>query len=252
MRTASTNGVFLTADWRHLLMLNWEIDPAVLEPLVPAGTELDQHDGRTFVSLVGFRFERTRVLGLPVPFHRNFDEVNLRFYVGRDAPDGWRRGVVFIRETVPRWATALVARWMYGERYVACRMRSTITLVDPDQPDARGAVEYTWRGRAEAGECGLRAEMSGTPGFPAAGSHEEFITEHYWGYTARPAGGTLEYQVEHPQWRVWTAYDPQAWGDLSGFYGPVFGRVLAGPPYSAFVADGSRSVVYRGTRLANS
>jgi uncharacterized protein YqjF (DUF2071 family) len=88
-------GPFLTAEWRDLAMLNYEIDAAVLRPFVPAGTELDAWGGRTFVSVVGFRFLGTRVRGVPVPGHRDFEELNLRFYVRRVADDGPRRGVVF-------------------------------------------------------------------------------------------------------------------------------------------------------------
>src|SRR4051812_23124769 len=85
-------GAFLTAEWRHLLMINYVVDPAALAPLVPAGTELDLWQGRAYVSVVGFRFLNTRVLGIPVPFHRNFDEVNLRFYVRRSVNGEWRKG----------------------------------------------------------------------------------------------------------------------------------------------------------------
>src|SRR5579864_4477520 len=107
---------FLTAEWRNLAMLNYEIDPNLLREYVPAGVELDQWNGHTFMSLVGFSFLNTKVLGLPIPFHRNFEEVNLRFYVRRNTRNEIRRGVVFIKEIVPRWAIAFVARSVYGER----------------------------------------------------------------------------------------------------------------------------------------
>src|SRR5471030_1643955 len=109
MKTNSTS-VFLTAEWRHLAMLNYEINPQILAPFVPIGTELDFWDGKAFVSVVGFLFQNTRVLGIPIPFHRNFEEVNLRFYVRRKAEGEWRRGVVFVKELVPRWAIAATAR----------------------------------------------------------------------------------------------------------------------------------------------
>src|SRR5438477_5664134 len=133
----------LSADWRYLVMLNYEVDPDLLEPLVPAGTVLDRWRGRTLVSIVGFRFADTRVLGAAVPFHRDFDEVNLRFYVRRHLPSGeGRRGVVFVRELVPRLAVALVARWAYNEPYRAVPMGSTA-------PDSRigapGRIVYEWR-----------------------------------------------------------------------------------------------------------
>ena len=100
-------------------MLNYVVDPALIERLVPVGTEIDYENGETFVSIVGFLFLDTRLLGVPIPLHRDFEEVNLRFYMRRKSADNWRRGVVFIRELVPRRAIALVARAFYGERYVA-------------------------------------------------------------------------------------------------------------------------------------
>ena len=112
---------FLTAEWRSLAMLNYVVDPALLAPMVPRGTELDSFDGRTYMSLVGFRFERTRVRGIWIPLHSDFDEVNLRFYVRRRVSGEIRRGVVFIREVVPRWAIAAVARAVYGEDTWRCR-----------------------------------------------------------------------------------------------------------------------------------
>src|ERR687897_263810 len=116
---------FLTAEWRDLVMANYEVDPEVLRPLIPAGIELDLHEGRCFVSLVGFMFLNTRVLGIRIPLHINFEEVNLRFYVKRETADEVRRGVVFIKEIVPRFAIAAVARTLYGEPYETWRMTNT-------------------------------------------------------------------------------------------------------------------------------
>ena len=117
---------FLTANWRYLAMMNFVVDPAILAPFVPAGTELDFYEGETFISVVGFLFLDTRVLGISVPLHRDFEEVNLRFYVKRKSIEGWKRGVVFVRELVPRRAIAAVARVFYGERYAAVPMRHSI------------------------------------------------------------------------------------------------------------------------------
>ena len=237
---------FLTAEWRWLVMLNFSVDPDVLRPLVPAGTELDAWEGRTLMSVVGFRFLRTRVLGVPIPFHTDFDEVNLRFYVRRRGPEGWRRGVVFVREIVPRPAIALVARALYNEPYVALPMRHR---VDPGVAEGRGGeIEYGWRmgGRWAS----LRAVVAGPPAPLVEGSEEEFITEHYWGYTAQRDGGTIEYRVEHPRWSVWRATDPVLDADVAALYGPRFVPFLAAPPVSALVADGSPIVVRRGRRIA--
>jgi uncharacterized protein YqjF (DUF2071 family) len=238
---------FLRAEWRYLLMLNYEVDPAVLAPLVPAGSVLDAWQGRTFLSVVGFRFLKTRVLGVPIPFHRNFEEVNLRFYVRRETAQDRRRGVVFVKEIVPRAAIAAVARWVYNENYVACPMSSAIDLPDLTASGI-GSAEYGW----QIGSCrnALRAQFQGEPTYPTAGSEEEFITEHYWGYVRQRDGSALEYGVEHPPWRVWRATAAQLECDVEGCYGGQFCAALAAQPTSAFVAEGSAVSVFRGERLA--
>src|SRR5512134_261755 len=170
---------FLTAEWRNLAMLNYEIDPKVLRPFVPAGTELDDWQGRTFISVVGFLFLNTRVFGVAIPFHRNFEEVNLRFYVRRKASDGWRRGVVFVKEIVPRAAIALTARIVYGENYVAVPMNHYIEGESAGAVTPRN-VSYSWwfRGR----ENRIELDVQGDSGEASEGSDAKFITEHYWGY----------------------------------------------------------------------
>src|SRR5436309_5347162 len=121
-------------------MLNYVVDPGLLTPLVPVGTEIDFENGETFLSVVGFLFLDTRLLGLPIPLHRDFEEVNLRFYVRKKSADTWRRGVVFVRELVPRRAIAIVARAFYGEPYTALPMRHTIV-----DDGARVSAVYSWR-----------------------------------------------------------------------------------------------------------
>ena len=232
---------FLTARWEHLVLRNYACPPALLEPFVPAGTELDSWDGQTLISLVGFRFADTRLLGLPVPWHRTFEEVNLRFYVRRPGRVP-RRAVVFIRELVPRWAIATVARVVYNEPYVALPMRHHSCLTTNG-----GEVRYWWTHQRQ--DCELGARVAGPPSALVSGSQAEFITEHYWGYTRQRDAGTLEYQVEHPPWRVWTTTDSWFIGSAAALYGPAFGAVLAGPPQSTFVTLGSSVVVHHGRRI---
>jgi uncharacterized protein len=235
---------FLTAEWRHLLMLNFEIAPERIEPFVPRGVEIDFWNGRTFVSVVGFRFLRTSVLGVPIPFHRNFDEINLRFYVRRKAEDGWRRGVVFIKEIVPRRMISLVARVAYNENYVTRRMRSEFIL-----PAAKstGRVGYAWKKNGRWNR--LAATIAGEPLATVPGSEEAFISEHYWGYAKQRDGGTVEYAVEHAPWRVWGGCELEYDCDVGVEYGDVFTDVLTGNLSSTFVADGSAVVVRRGRRI---
>jgi len=243
-----THRRFLTAEWRYLSMLNFRIDPAVLHPHVPAGTELDTWRGDALVSVVGFRFVDTRVLGWPIPFHRDFDEVNLRFYVRRLVHGEVRRAVTFIREVVPRRAIALVARLAYNEPYVTCRMRSHA----PDVPVVAdpGRVAYEWRHRARWNA--IRVRPVGLSRVLEAGSQAEFITEHYWGYTRQRDGSTVEYEVRHPSWRVWDVADAELDCDIATMYGDPFVEALSAAPCSAFLAEGSTVTVCRPTRLATS
>ena len=233
---------FLSAEWRHLVMLNFTVDHAVLEPLVPPGTELDYFRGQAFVSLVGFLFLRTRVFGISFPFHRSFEEVNLRFYVRRKSEEGWRRGVVFVRELVPRRTIAFFARTFYGEPYSAFPMRHSVDL-----SASSIRVEYAWC-RESRWET-LYAIGMGQPQEISDGSEEEFIAEHYWGYTGRKTG-TSEYQVEHSRWRIWQSVDAGFEADVSTLYGSRFVEGLSAPPVSAFIADGSPVTVRFSATLA--
>jgi len=165
---------FLTARWKDLIMANYEVDPSILIPRLPAGTELDLQDGKCFVSLVGFMFLDTRVLGIPIPFHVNFEEVNLRFYNKREVDGETRRAVCFVKEIVPRFAIATVARVMYGEPYECWTMSHERTET---------TVSYDWSKGGSTNH--LSVDIGESIGVPAAGSHGEFIIEHYWLHQTR-------------------------------------------------------------------
>ena len=212
-------------------MINFTVDPKILSPLVPPGTEIDYENGETFLSVVGFLFLDTRLLGLPIPLHRDFEEVNLRFYVRKKSADTWRRGVVFVRELVPKHAIAIVARTFYGEPYVAMPMKHDIA-----HRDGKLNVEYSWR-RGRKWES-IKMTATGDPQTIAAGSHAEFITEHYWGYTC-VRDGCSEYRVEHPRWKVWNAETFEFKADVAALYGEQFVEPLSVAPRSVFIADGS-------------
>ncbi len=233
------SGIFLTAKWRALAMLNYELDPSLLLPYVPAGTEVDSWGGKAFISLVGFRFLNTRVFGIRFPFHCNFTEVNLRFYVRRRDASEIKRGVVFIREIVPRWAIAAVARGFYGERYLALPM-SHRTDLSPSNIVA----QYGWKAGGDWNRINVTA--NGTPALPENNSLEQFITEHYWGYARGKNDTCIEYRVEHPQWQVWQAATAIFEGYTEELYGKDFAAILRQQPSSAFLAKGSEVTVYRG------
>ena len=231
---------FLSAEWRDLIMANYEVAPALLADRIPLGTELDLHEGRCFVSLVGFMFLNTRVLGIPIPGHVNFEEVNLRFYVKRRLPYETRRGVCFIKEIVPRRAIALVARSLYGEPYEAWRMNN---LRSGDE------VRYEWWRTDSRNELSVR--IGKNLGVPADGSHEEFIIEHYWGYTKQGRGRSDEYKVEHPKWELCEVISSKIDVDFGKVYGDEFAILNESGPHSIIFATGSRIAVYKGSRISD-
>jgi uncharacterized protein YqjF (DUF2071 family) len=239
---------FLKAEWRHLAMLNYPVDPNALSGFVPRGTELDTWNGCTYMSVVGFLFLRTRVLGVPVPFHTRFEEVNLRFYVRRKSGDGWKRGVVFVKELVPRAAIAFVARVLYNEKYDAVPMEHEIVRAPHDEKRIE-RVSYSFRVGGKWHRLRLRTAGSFAP--MVEGSEAQFIAEHYWGYSIQKDGSTSEYQVEHPPWAVAEAAEAVLDSDVESVYGPALGSFLKGSPRSAFLAEGSPITVFHGVRLSD-
>ena len=274
--------IFLTAEWRKLIMAQYEVAPGILKARLPPGLELDLYEGRCFVSLVGFLFDRVRILGLPPPFHTRFEEVNLRFYVKRPMPDGsTRRGVVFLSEIVPRPAITLLARAMYGEAYATASTRHHWGQVGslPGVKPPRGGrlragahfralkqmpptasreavawhgsdfqVEYEWKHAGLWQRLGVRAGNVLETIRP--GSMEEFITEHYWGYTPRRAGGTSEYAVEHRQWQVYPVREHRIACNFGSLYGPQFAHLTTRPPDHLLLAEGAPVAIRWGGRIA--
>jgi uncharacterized protein YqjF (DUF2071 family) len=231
----SERRIFLTAEWRHLVLLNYRVDPSLLDPFVPRGTRLDLWNGDAYVSVVGFLFRDTRLLGVRVPFHDTFEEVNLRFYVQRTVNAEVRRAVTFIRELVPRRLIALTARLAYNEPYLAVPMRHALETPPAARHPAR--VEYAWR----YGEqwTTISGRVTTVPALPPQGSEEEFIVEHYWGYTRQRNGGTIEYEVRHPRWDVARLDGASLTGDVEPVYGASMANALDRAPDSAMYAVGS-------------
>lgn len=245
-KSHSPSSPFLTAEWRNLAIANFQADPETLAPLVPKGTTLDLFQGTAYVSIVGFLFRNTRVLGIPVPCHREFEEVNLRFYVVRKHGEEMRRGVVFVKEIAPRWAVARIANSLYHENYVVLPMRHRYHgLTNGSEGEHRAEYEWHLADRWHA----LHMRVRGLPVPLEPGSHEEFITEHYWGYCRQRDGGTVEYHVEHPSWRVWRNAAAEFHCDVETIYGARFAKILSGPPCSAFIADGSAVRVHKPRRI---
>jgi uncharacterized protein YqjF (DUF2071 family) len=242
---ATGRPTFLRAVWRNLVLLHYEIDPTLLRPLVPRGTELDLWQDRAVVSIVGFQFLRTRVFGLPIPFHQSFDEINLRFYVVRHVNGEARHGVVFVREVVAQPLIAGTAKMSYNEPYIVLPTRHFVDL-DGATEGLDGRARYQWR---QERWYTLEASTTGAPELLVPGSEAAFFTHRNWGYTTQRDGGTVEYHVEHPVWRVWTSVVPLLDCDIEPMYGSRFVDALSRPPRSALVAEGSDVQVSTAQRI---
>lgn len=235
------NAIFLEAEWRKLLMLNYIVDPALLEEYLPYHTELDLWQNQCYISLVGFMFLDTRVKGFRIPFHTDFEEVNLRFYVRHYAKNEWKRGVVFVKEIVPRRALSFVANLFYKENYACMKMKHHWQI---DEKEIE--VSYHWK-RERWHQMSVRADAS--PIQIDEGSEEEFITEHYWGYTRRGPKKTSEYKVEHPLWELYPVKDYAVDVQFETVYGKNFACLNTMAPSSVMLAEGSTISVRKGNVL---
>ncbi|MGD0443842.1 MAG: DUF2071 domain-containing protein [Edaphobacter sp.] len=234
---------FLTAEWRKLIMANYIVAEDVLRPYLPVGTKLDRYNGHCYVSLVGFLFQDTRLKSISIPFHRTFEEVNLRFYVQQTQSTGERRrGVVFISELVPRFALSLVANAIYGENYVTVALRHRW-----EQDEEQRSVSYQWRHKNRWNELSVRAALHPQP--IEADSAEEFFTEHYWGYTKRGVR-TSQYEVLHPRWMMYPIVQHSIDVDFGALYGSGFSALTESRPESVLLAEGSKIEVRAGEPLA--
>ncbi len=234
---------FLKAQWNNLLMLNYEVDPLILKPYLPPFTELDLWQGKALVSMVGFLFRDTQVLGIRWPMHVNFEEVNLRFYVRYFDGAQWKRGAVFISEIVPKRMIVLIANNLYKEHYSAMPMRHSINKIDEDK--IRYLYEWKLNGRWNYLGGTVNEKLTSMN----AGSQEEFILEHYWGYNKAGDKLTIEYQVEHISWNAGAVTDTIFDADISKLYGKAFEPYLSKQPYSVFFADGSDVIVRAGMKI---
>jgi len=233
---------FLKAEWRKIIMINYIIDPKILLPYLPYKTELDLWNGSCYVSLVGFMFLNTRIKGIKIPFHTNFEEVNLRFYVRYKYREDWKRGVVFIKEIVPKPALTIIANLIYNEHYETLPMAHTwkTTL------DAL-FCEYSWKKQNAWNSIHVK---TGTEQKEIkSGSEEEFITEHFWGFTKINEHLTSEYGVEHPRWNVYDTLDYSIHVDFGCTYGKDFKFLGDENPASIFLAEGSEIEVKEGRKI---
>ena len=233
--------IFLDAEWRKLVMVNYSVDPKILKPYLPYSTDIDLWKGTCYVSLVGFMFVNTKVMRLKIPFHINFEEINLRFYVKYGEGIDYKRGVVFIKEIVPRPALTFVANLLYNENYETLKTGHKWT-----EGDDTLTVEYGWK-KGEWNTVKVIADK--TPVDIKPNSEEEFITEHFWGYTKINDFRTSEYEVAHPRWQIYPIKEYEINVDFKKVYGTDFEFLKDAKPVSVYLAEGSEILVKQGAKI---
>lgn len=233
---------FLKAEWKNLALFNYEVDAKILEKYLPAGTEIDFWNNKCYVSLVGFMFENTKVLGYKIPFHIDFEEVNLRFYVKRFENGEWKRGVVFIKEIVPKSAITFVANTLYQEHYETQKMRHEVI-------EKKDTSIFIYQLENDQKWNTIQIETKKNPVAIEIDSEAEFITEHYFGYTKIDTETTFEYEVQHPRWEQFEVLNYNIDIDFNKTYGTDFEFLQTTKATSVFLAKGSEIVVKNKKKL---
>lgn len=233
--------VFLNAQWRKLILVNYKIDKLILEKYMPRHVEMDEWNDTCYISLVGFMFVDTKIKGFKIPLHVNFEEINLRFYVKYKEKGIYKRGVVFIKEIVPKYAITLVANTLYKEKYQTMRTGHSWKKDDIEQEVMYEFKKKHWHKMSVVAGNEKQTILPG--------SEEEFITEHYWGYTKINDTKTIEYGVEHPRWEVYPVSNYKIDINFKDVYGDDFAFLEREKPLSVMLAEGSEIVVRAGQVL---
>ena len=224
----------MTADFRYLIFANYAVDRELLEPRLPDGVQLHLLNGKAYLSLVAFLFENLHVQSLPAPFHQQFEEVNLRFYVrSRKDHNEEKNGVVFIREIVPKAMLAAAARVLFNEKYMTLPMEHHFQTGH----EQINTVEYSWQ---TGKKSFIRVAFKNDWRYPETGSSQHFFMTRPYGFTRLEEGGTNEIQMEHPLWRVASVLDFATDYDIPSVFGEEFVPFLTLRPASIFVAEGSK------------
>ena len=234
---------FLKANWEHIIMANYEINPEILVPFLPKGVTLDLFEGKAYVSLVGFMFKKTKLFNMPIPWLGTFEEINLRFYVKRNEGASIKRGVVFINETIPYKLVAWMANKLYKEHYTVVPTKHNFNKTEQNQQ-----LKFEWLLNKKWNSILVETETQSKAMEP--NSFEEFIYEHYYGYTKVNESATEEYRLQHPSWAVYKVNDYKIDCHFSEMYGDPFSVLNHTQPRAVFVAKGSSvKVAWKRTRL---
>lgn len=232
----------LRAEWNNIIMANYAVPKELLLPYVPYKTELDFFESETYVTLAGFMFLNTQMLGFDIPFHSNFEEVTLRFYVKSTRGLAAKRGVVFIKEIVPKYAITLLANTVFGQNYMTLKMKS----FHQDMGDHMETA-YEWKHLDKWNKLTAKAGKRSTP--IRQNRFNEFIADHYYGFRKNGETKTYQYEVEHELWETFNVIDYSVNCDFGSLFGNEFSILNKEKPKSVFMLKGSEIRIHPRTLL---
>lgn len=228
----------LRAEWNNIIMANYVVPEELLLPLIPYKTRLDLFEGESYVTLAAFMFLNTEMLGFNIPFHSNFEEVALRFYVRSNNPLSEQRGVVFIKEIVPKYAISLLANTFFGQKYTTLKMKSF-------HRDAGDTMEtgYEWKYQNKWNKIMAKTGKRSTP--IQQNNFNEFIADHYFGYRKYGETKTYQYEVEHKLWDTFNVHNYSVECDFGSLFGNEFSILNEIKPKSVFMLKGSEIRIHQ-------
>ena len=226
---------FLTARWENLAIITYKIHPASLSIYIPPGLAADTINGDAFVSIVAFDFNDIKIKSLRIPFHVNFPEINLRFYV----KDENRNGVVFISEFVDKYFVPFVANSVYNENYKRIRMKKVMKILDGDD-----VIHLNYNMNMKGREFNLNMKAKQESFIPGENTIEHFIKEHEWGFGKSRRGKLLSYKVVHPVWEVCPVTHFSHNFDFGLIYGNKWEMLNDEKPFNVMFAKGSEVKVF--------
>ena len=237
-----TMDTFVSAYWSDLILLSYAVPDRLLLPRI-APFDLDYWDGQAYVSVVGFHFGKTRILGVPpgplLPNVANFAQWNLRTYVRRKVNEVGSShakqaagGIVFLKEFVPSPMVTGLVRTLYNENYVTAPLSLTLQS-EGNTLDVCYSLEVGGRKHTIAAKSVL------APSKLKAGSADEFFIERYWGSPGAYGNKVISFQIAHAPWNTYDISSCDVDADFGLLYGKDWEFLNNRKPDYAAWCDGS-------------
>lgn len=230
----SNKKLFMSCSWTNLLYVNFRIDAKLINALLPKDLEADLFDGFAILSFVGFRFTDARLLGIKIPFHQKFPEINLRTYV-KSKKNPTEKGIYFISEMVPKFMTYFVGKFIFGEPFSRINVQEILN---------ENSFGYKIENKNEGLE--MSAILSQNLNEQIKNKEEEFIVDRVFAFCGKANKKSKKYEVQHPKWNLMKAENSNyIFSNLSHISKLLNNFLQGATPSSIFATDGSAVDVFR-------